>query len=60
MGFSTQDRPTGAVSVVVVVVVVLAVPSTQLLKKRAWLLHLTSDKAPLAARDSTEIACALC
>ncbi len=33
-------------------------PRAQLLKKSAWLLHLVSDKAPPAAHDSNEVACA--
>ncbi len=34
-------------------------PRAQLLQKDAWLLHQISDKAPSAARDSSEGACSL-
>ncbi len=34
-------------------------PRVQLLKKSAWYLHLIGDKAPPAARDSSEVARAL-
>ncbi len=42
--------------IVFVVVVGYTARIAQLLKKGTWLIHRTGDRAPLAARDGSEVA----